>query len=121
MVEIIPRLSVSANFQLKSGRPFTSPVKRYEYGGVDLPYYSGRNNDRMPVYHRLDLSLTWKSKDKPGRRFHSETILSVFDVYNRSNPMAIYFRPDEDNENITHAYRQSLLGFMPAITWNFSF
>jgi len=115
------RLSFAVNFQLKSGRPFTSPVKRYVYDGVVLPYYAGRNNDRMPVYHRLDLSLTWKSKDKPGRRFHNETTLSVFDVYNRNNAIAIYFRPDEDNENITHAYRQNFLGFLPAITWNFSF
>jgi hypothetical protein len=115
------RLSFSMNFQLKSGRPFTSPVKRYEYDGVVVAYYAGRNNDRMPVYHRLDVGVTWRSKDKPGRRFHNETTLSVFDVYNRSNPISIYFRPDEDNENVTKAYAQNFLGFMPAITWNFTF
>lgn len=130
MYDFSPRLSVSANFQLKSGRPFTSPVNRYQYGkltypnGNDqdvavIPYFPGRNNDRMPVYHRLDLGLTWKGK--PGRRFYSEVNVSVFDVYNRSNPMSINFRPDEDNENITRAYEQTFLGFMPAVTWNFSF
>jgi hypothetical protein len=116
-----PRLSFAANFQLKSGRPFTSPVKRYVYGGTVLPYYAGRNNDRMPVYHRLDFSVTWKSKNKPGRRFHNETTLSFFDVYNRNNAIAIYFRADEEDETITHAYRQNFLGFLPAITWNFTF
>jgi hypothetical protein len=130
MYDLTPRLSVSGNFQLKSGRPFTSPVKRYEYNGFPsdygsentgnvLPYYAGRNNDRMPVYHRLDLSLTWKSK--PTRKFHSETTLSVFDVYNRTNALSIYFKPDDDNENITRAYKQNFLGFMPALTWSFSF
>ncbi len=140
MYNLSPRLSLSANFQLKSGRPFTSPVKRYQYGittypeditgGIDvtdeankdqavIAYYSGRNNDRMPVYHRLDLGLTWKGK--PGRRFYSEVNVSVFDVYNRSNPMSINFRPDEDHENVTKAYEQTFLGFMPAVTWNFSF
>ncbi|MFO7370500.1 MAG: TonB-dependent receptor [Bacteroidales bacterium] len=130
MYNLSPRLSVSGNFQLKSGRPFTSPAKRYQYGeltypdgnkqgGAVIPYFPGRNNDRMPVYHRLDLGLTWKGK--PGRRFYSEVNISVFDVYNRSNPMSINFRPDEDNENITKAYEQTFLGFMPAITWNFSF
>ncbi len=116
-----PRFSFSANYQLKSGRPFTSPVKRYVYGGAVIPYYSGRNNDRMPIYHRLDFSVTLKSKIKPGRRFHSETTLSIFDVYNRNNAIAIYFRPDEDEPEITRAYRQNFLGFLPAITWNFSF
>jgi outer membrane receptor for ferrienterochelin and colicin len=135
MYELTKRLSFSANFQLKSGRPFTSPAKRYEYGGVSfpddseqddgggavIPYFPGRNNDRMPVYHRLDIALTWKGKDKPGRRYHSDLNFSVFDLYNRANPMSINFRPDEDNENITKAYKQTFLGFMPAITWNFSF
>ncbi len=129
MYEISKRLSVSANFQLKSGRPFTSPVKRTYYygdslissGSVVVPYYAGRNKDRMPLYHRLDLSVTWKSKEKPNRRFHNELVLSVFDVYNRTNPISIYFKPDEDNENITHAYKQNFLGFMPSVSWNFSF
>jgi hypothetical protein len=121
MYNLSKRLSFSANFQLKSGRPITAPVIRYTHGGAVLPYYTGRNNDRMPVYHRLDLSLTWKSKEKPGRRFYNETNLSVFDLYNRNNPISVYFRSDEDNENITHAYRQNFLGFMPAISWNFNF
>ncbi len=135
MYNLSPRLSVSGNFQVKSGRPFTSPAKRYQYGestyqdgnqqdgnqqdGAVIPFFPGRNNDRMPIYHRLDLGLTWKGK--PGRRFYSEVNVSVFDVYNRSNPMSINFRPDEDNANITKAYEQTFLGFMPAITWNFSF
>jgi outer membrane receptor for ferrienterochelin and colicin len=132
MYEFSPRLSFSANFQLKSGRPFTSPAKRYQYGestfpdennqdGAVIPYFPKRNNDRMPVYHRLDLGLTWKSKIKPNRRFHSDLNFSVFDVYNRSNPISINFRPDDDHENVTKAYKQTFLGFMPAVTWNFSF
>lgn len=127
MYDVSPRLSVSGNFQLKSGRPFTSPVQRYQYNGYPdeenvsnvLPYYAGRNNDHMPVYHRLDLSATWKSK--PTRKFHSEVTLSFYDVYNRSNAISIYFRPDDDNENITRAYKQNFLGFLPSLTWSFSF
>ena len=115
------RVSVSANFLLKSGRPFTSPALRYSYDGAVLPYYPSRNNDRMPLYHRLDFSLTWRGKEKPGRRYHSERVFSIFDVYNRANPMAIYFKPDDNNQNITQAYKQNFLGFMPAFTWNFYF
>ncbi len=121
MYNLSKRLSFSTNFTLKSGRPFTSPVLRYEYEGTVLPYYTKRNNDQMPLYHRLDVALTLKGKEKPGRKIHSEWVLSVFDVYNRSNPISIYFMSDEDNEFVTHAYRQSFLGLTPSITWNFTF
>lgn len=121
MYNLSKRVSLSANFLLKSGRPFTTPTLRYAYDNAVFPYYSGRNNDRMPIYHRLDLALTWRGKDKPNRRYRSETVFSVFDVYNQTNPMSIYFKPDENNENITKAYKQNFLGFMPAITWNFYF
>lgn len=115
------RLAFSANFLLKSGRPFTTPVIRYGYDDAVFPYYIKRNNDRMPLYHRLDFSVTLKSKYRPHRRFHSETVLSIFDVYNRVNPLSIYFKPDDENENITRAYKQNFLGFMPSVTWNFNF
>jgi hypothetical protein len=121
MYNLSKRVSISANFLLKSGRPFTTPALRYVYDNAVLPYFPGRNNDRMPLYHRLDLSLTWRGKDKPNRRYHSETVFSVFDVYNQTNPMAIYFKPDDDNKNITKAYKQNFLGFMPSVTWNFYF
>ncbi len=121
MYNLSKRFSLSANFQLKSGRPFTSPTSGYTWGNAELPYYEKRNNDRMPLYHRLDMSVVFRSKEKAGRKFHSETVFSIFDVYNRRNPIAIYFKSDEDHENVTHAYKQNFLGFMPSITWNFSF
>lgn len=121
MYNLSKRVSLSANFLLKTGNPFTSPALQYTYDGAVLPYYPKRNNDRMPLYHRLDFSLTWRGKEKPGRRYHSERVFSFFDVYNRANPIAIYFKTDDNNQNITHAYKQNFLGFMPAFTWNFYF
>lgn len=121
MYNLSKRISLSANFTLKSGRPFTSPVLRYNYENAVLPYYTGRNNDRMPLYHRLDLALTLRGKEKPGRWLHNEWVLSVYDVYNQANPMSIYFMPDDDNEYITKAYKETFLGLTPTITWNFTF
>jgi outer membrane receptor protein involved in Fe transport len=119
MFDISRQFSLSANFTLKSGRPFTSPVLKYEYEATVIPYFQKLNNDRMPLYHRLDLSLSYHNK--PGKKFHSEWVLSVFDVYNHVNPIAIYFKSDEENELITRAYKENFLGFTPSLTWNFSF
>jgi hypothetical protein len=117
--DVSKRLTVSTNFTLKSGRPFTSPVLKYEYEQTVIPYFEKLNNDRMPLYHRLDLSISYHNK--PEKKFRSEWVLSIFDVYNHVNPIAIYFKSDEDNERITRAYKENLLGFTPSITWNFSF
>jgi hypothetical protein len=65
--------------------------------------------------------LTLQGKQKTGKRFHSEWVLSVFDLYNRTNPVAVFFQPDEDNQRITKAYKQNLYGIMPSLTWNFTF
>jgi hypothetical protein len=121
MYDLTKRLSVSANFTMKSGRPFTSPALKYEYEQTVIPYFAKLNNDRMPLYHRLDLSVAWRNKEKPGKKYRSEWVLSVFDVYNHVNPVAIYFRSDDDNERITKAYKQNFLGITPSLTWNFSF
>jgi outer membrane receptor protein involved in Fe transport len=121
MYEVLKRLSVAANFTLKSGRPFTSPVLKYEYEETVVPYFNKLNNDRMPIYHRLDLSLTWRSREKAGSTYQSEWILSVFDVYNHVNPIAIYFKPDDEDQRITRAYKQNFLGITPSLTWNFKF
>jgi hypothetical protein len=121
MYNLSKRFSVSANFTIKSGRPFTSPVLKYDYQQTVIPYFDKRNNDRMPLYHRLDLSVALHSKDKPNRKFRSEIVLSVFDVYNHVNPVAIYFKSNEDQPQITHAYKQNFMGFTPSLTWNFSF
>jgi hypothetical protein len=119
MYDLSKRFSVSANFSLKSGRPFTSPALKYEYEQTVIPYFEKLNNDRMPLYHRLDLSISFRNK--PERKFRSEFVLSVFDVYNHVNPVAIYFKSDDDNERITRAFKENLLGITPSLTWNFSF
>ena len=47
---------------------------------------------RMPDYHRLDLSLTFKGK--PGKKWQDELNVSVYNVYNRHNAWAINFVQD---------------------------
>ena len=121
MYDLSKHFSVSSNFTLMSGRPFTSPGLKYEYAQTVIPYFEKRNNDRMPLYHRLDMSISYRTIARPGKKFRSEIVLSIFDVYNHVNPVAIYFLPDNNDPRITHAYKQNLFGFMPSGSWNFSF
>jgi hypothetical protein len=118
---ITPRLSVSANWVYVSGVPATLPIGRYYFGNVLIPIYSDRNEARLPAYHRMDISITLKNKNKKERRFNSEWNFSVYNVYNRKNPYSYYFETQRDNPQVIKSYKMSLLPIVPSITYNFNF
>jgi len=121
--------SFSANFVLNSGTPATFPTSRFEQQGFIIPNNSNRtrNNLRIPVYHRLDLSATLQNKQKEGKRWKSFWVFSIYNVYARRNPFSIYFqqqevRPTNGDPIQTEAIRLSVVGnFIPSIAYNFSF
>lgn len=120
-----------ANFAFMTGRPITYPDGRYVYEGITVPNYSNRNGARTPAYHRLDLSATLVSQkekkkvlffiDRP-ESWESSWTFSLYNVYGRRNPYSIFFRQNEDNPQVTEAYRLSIFGsVIPGITWNLKF
>lgn len=123
------RWSVSANFVLNSGTPTTFPTNRLGQQGYVIPINASedRNNVRIPVYHRLDLSATLKGKEKAGRRWKSEWVFSIYNVYSKRNPFSIFFQQGDirtpQGEPInTEAIRLSVVGnFIPSIAYNFKF
>ncbi|MBS3806222.1 MAG: TonB-dependent receptor [Bacteroidales bacterium] len=120
MFDLTPRISLSANWTIKSGRPLNAPAARYEYGNLVLPYYSGRNQDRMPAYHRLDLGVTIQGKQKPNRDYRGKWVFSVYNVYARKNADAIYFTQGR-NHYTTKAMRTTYFTIFPSVSYNFSF
>lgn len=126
------RLLATASFVFASGQPLTTPVSKYIYDGEWQTNYNNeeRNNFRLPAYHRADIGITLKSKDKPDKRFNSNWNFSVYNLYNRENPYAIYFRTIRDTDLMqnpdakvgnTAAFQTTLFKIIPAITWNFEF
>ncbi len=118
---ITKRWSVSANWTYATGAAVTFPTGRAEIGGNIIPIYSDRNAYRYQDYHRLDLSVTFASKEKPGRKFNWDINLSVYNVYNRHNTWSLNFVQDNLNPNITYAEKVYLFGIIPSITFNFHF
>ena len=86
-----------------------------------LPVYTGRNEYRLPDYHRLDISFTLRGKEKPGKRFRGDWNLSLYNAYARKNVWTINFVQDEDKPDVTHAEMTYLFSIVPAITYNFKF
>jgi hypothetical protein len=127
--ELGKRWSVSAVFVYNTGTPATFPSSRYTVAGYTIPHNTGggRNNVRIPSYHRLDLSATLEGKRNAERRWQSNWVFSVYNVYNRRNPFSIYFQQEENRTPVgqpvnTEAIRFSVVGnFIPSIAYNFKF
>lgn len=119
MYQLAPRWSLSANWVFNTGNAVTFPTGKYEVNGATTYLYTGRNGDRMPNYHRLDLGATFLAKKT--RRFQSEWAFSLYNAYNRKNAYTISFRDSEKNPGTTEALRTALFGIIPSASWNFKF
>ncbi|WP_407431320.1 TonB-dependent receptor plug domain-containing protein [Arcticibacter sp.] len=124
MYRLSSRILLSATYSAASGTPATLPSSRYEFSGYTVLYNPGnaRNNYRIPSYHRLDLSATFRNKIKPGKKMSSEWVLSAFNALNRRNAFSMYLRQKENNPLNLEAVQYSMLGMIvPSVTWNFKF
>lgn len=129
--ELNERITFSANFAYISGTPTTFPTDRITVGGYVIPYVNnnGRNNYRIPDYHRLDLGMTINNvwRGKKGRSGEDNIAISVYNAYARQNPFSIYFsqekgRPSPATPVTTNANQVSIIGtVVPAISYNFKF
>lgn len=115
------RISFGFTWVYSTGNPVTFPVGRFEYENTTIPVYSKRNSYRMPDYHRLDLSVTWREEYKPEKKWHSEFNVSLYNAYNRKNPYIINFQSEPNNPDITYAESTYLFGIIPSFTYNFKF
>lgn len=107
-------------FTLKTGLPTNLPQGKYNYFGLSIPQYGARNESRLPVYHRLDISATYTPDTKEGQRYKSEWVFGVYNLYNRKNATSIFFRENKDTQR-NEAVKLSIFGIVPSVTYNFSF
>ncbi|WP_420633018.1 hypothetical protein [Candidatus Palauibacter sp.] len=89
-------------------------MARYEFAGVVLGEFGPRNAERLPDYHRLDISAT----KRWGR---GELQFGVFNVYNRFNAQALAFRQREESRLVTEAVETSVFGVVPSISYRWRF
>jgi len=126
--ELNKRLTLSANFVYNTGTPTTVASEGYYQQGYFIPNNTsdGRNNLRVPDYHRLDLSLT--IDPKPGnRKWKGQWVIGIYNVYARRNAFTIYntqdaLRTAPGQQINTEATKLSVIGsFIPSVSYNFTF
>lgn len=118
--QLNPKWSFGTIFALQSGQPATFPNGQYQYGDIIIPSYSGRNENRVPAYHHLDISATYTPKPEKKKGWQGEWVFSIYNLYNRMNSASITFRQNEDT-GANEAVRLSIFGIIPSVTYNFKF
>jgi hypothetical protein len=113
------RWTFSSTFVYNTGNAVTYPNGKYQIKGKTVFYYSERNADRLPDYHRLDLAATLEAR--PEKKLQSSWSFGIYNVYNRQNTFTMDFRDDPDDASKTQAVRTTLFGIIPSVTWNFKF
>lgn len=131
-----PRSSISATWTVESGRAVTLASARYEIEAFDYVVgvfppvvtsgpqsaylYEGRNNYRMPVYHRLDVNFNLKKAGTSrGKKYLRVWSLGVYNLYNRQNPYFLFY--DRTDSNETKLFQFTLFPVLPYFSYERSF
>lgn len=119
--QISKRTSVSSAWTYRTGAPITYPTMRFRHADSSLPIYGDKNSARLPDYHRLDLSVIIKGKDKTDRKWEGEWHIGAYNAYNRANAYSVQFEQDPDTPNKINAYKTVMFRIVPSVTYNFKF
>ena len=110
----------NANFVAQTGQPVTYPIGQYEFMGTRVPNYGKRNAQRLPFYHRLDIAATLTPKKNSQRKLQGSWVFGIYNIYNRRNAATITFKEDRETGN-NQAFRLSIFGIVPSVTYNIKF
>lgn len=116
--EINKKWKLNTNFLFQTGQPATFPNAQYQFNGLNIPNFSGRNANRLPAYNRLDISFNYTPKPKKTKGWQSYWVFGIYNVYNRRNAASLSFGQNI-NTGLNEATRLSIFGIVPSISYNF--
>ena len=93
----------------------------------EYPDFGERNNFRAEAFHRMDVGVQFHKIMKKGHERTWE--FSIYNLYNRKNPYYYSFTNTQNNDlsnpqnstTTSSLTRYSLLGIIPAVSYNFKF
>lgn len=120
------RLRFSSNFTYSTGRAVTLPEAIYFTDNNWIVTYRDRNSERLPDYHRLDISVSMDENLRIKRVWKGSWTFSLLNVYSRKNVYSIFFKSEvptiENNYRNFGLYKLYIIGRpLPTITYNFIF
>ncbi len=119
--ELNKKWKLSSVFVYGTGNATSLPERFYFVSGVLTQEYSRINAYRMKSYHRLDVAATFTPQPKKIRKYTSNWVFSIYNLYSRLNPYFIYYDQEGSAAAGTlkvTAKQVSLFPIIPSVTWN---
>ena len=102
------QLSIAWNW--RSGKPYT---KSFINPLDDLLYFESINTERLPDYHRMDLSSTYNFSFSKKNRMKGKVGISIRNVYNKKNHLSREYTGNNNFNNPITVVDKFSLGFTP--------
>jgi len=120
--ELNKKWKFNTNFVFQTGQPTNYPVGQYEVQNLNVPIYNdnSRNSDRLPAYHRLDISATLNPEKNNQRKWQAEWVFGIYNLYGRQNAASVNFSQNRETSR-NEAVQTAIFGLVPSITYNFKF
>ena len=113
------RINVSLNATYHTGRPTTLPFAQYELNGNVVPFFTERNQFRIPYYLRFDLAVNLEGNHRVDKLAHGSWSFSVYNLLGRNNAFSVF---SEGGPEGIQVYQLSIFSQpIPTITYKFSY
>ena len=126
------RWYLSGVYTFFSGSRFSSPTSFYRFNDQTIPIYEEKNNDRLPIYQRLDVALKFLLNRKENAKYQHSLTFSVYNALLNKNVININFnkipsdgpRPLVKTNLLSEIPLQpsqiDLIRFFPSLTYKFN-
>ncbi|PHS07539.1 MAG: hypothetical protein COA88_08430 [Kordia sp.] len=116
----IKQFDFSLGWNFRTGIPYTNAT------GINTDErisYETINTERLPAYHRLDFSTTYKFNLCPSKRWKGKIGLSFLNIYNQKNTLQRSYRVKFNEDDTTSLVKTDTysLGVTPNLVFRISF
>jgi hypothetical protein len=113
------RINVSLNATYHTGRPTTLPFAQYELNGNVVPFFTERNQFRIPYYLRFDLAVNLEGNHRVDKLAHGSWSFSVYNLLGRNNAFSVF---TEGGPEGIQVYQLAIFSQpIPTITYKFNY
>jgi len=96
--------------------PETSAIYAFDANFFNAHIYNGKNNYRMPAFHKLDIGVNFNKRKPKGMR---TVFVGVYNLYNQANPFLLFYRQNSIGDVTLH--QLTLFPTIPSFSYSFVF
>ncbi len=104
------KFELAATWKIHSGKPYTE-FESENNTGQSLSYFESINSDRLPIYHRLDISAVYKFNIY--KNIKGKAGLSVKNVYNQKSLINIEYLGNNQPNDPVQMRKYYAIGMIP--------